>query len=241
LRVLLTGNRTFVVVQNDYDLAFVVNNKIGKRENVLLIPGSGINVNDFSPVTRKQKRAKIKVLMASRILIDKGVREYFSAAQAICEKRDDVEFLLAGEPDPGNPSSIEDKEIASWNQVAGFSVLGYVEDMRQLLRAVDIFVLPSYREGLPKSLLEAAACGLPIVTTDVPGCNDVVVQNSNGLLVPPRQVVPLTEAIDELVKCPNLREDFGRLGRQRVADLFNEERVLAKTTEIYSNFAKSET
>jgi len=236
LRVLLTGSRTYVVVQNKYDEAFLLQNRVGKKENIFLIPGSGVDVAHFSPLPRRPERNEIRVLMASRILVDKGVREYVGAAQIIGQSRNNVEFLLAGTPDLGNPSSIHDSEIVQWESFSGLRMLGYVEKIRDLLCSVDIFVLPSYREGLPRSLLEAASCHLPIVTTDVPGCNDVVIQNLNGILVPPKQTEPLARAIIQLIDQPELREKMGRRGRKRVEDLFSDDRVLTETAGIYRTF-----
>jgi len=236
LRWLFTGKNTHVIVQNKVDYSFFLKHRVCSPKNLHLIYGSGINVHDYEVRNRGVKRGETRVLMASRLLVDKGVREYIEASQSHRFKESGVRFFLAGEPDSGNPSSISQQEITSWKNLANFTYLGYIEEMSELMQTVDIFVLPSYREGLPRSLLEAAACELPIVTTDVPGCNEVVIHEVNGLLVPARSVEPLGEAIEKLVLAPSLQKQYGRVGRERVAELFSEAMVLEKTLKIYKSF-----
>lgn len=233
LRMLLGGKKTHIVVQNQSDYDFFLINQIGRFENVHLIYGSGVDTSHFIPNTTRQNSTCVRVLMASRILVDKGVREYIEAIQSKRLQGKKIHFLLAGQPDSGNPSSIDPVEIASWDRITGFEYLGHVDDMAELLNSVDVFVLPSYREGLPRSLLEAAACALPIVTTDVPGCNEVVIDEFNGLLVSARQSETLALAIERMVDSPSLRWEFGQRGRQRVSEHFGEDLVLTKTLDIY--------
>jgi len=238
IRWLFIGKGTHVVVQNRIDAEFFSRNRLSPPNNLHLIEGSGINMQDFAPAKVKD-RQKIRVLMASRILVDKGVREYVELAKSKQFSQTTVEFLLAGDIDPGNPSSITPEEFAEWAQIPQLSCLGYVSDMSGLLNDVDIFVLPSYREGLPRSLLEASAAEIPIVTTDVPGCNEVVIDGVNGLLVPVRSTQALADAIVRLLADAELRKEMGRKGRERVAQLFSEKIVLEKTSAIYGSFSSS--
>jgi glycosyltransferase involved in cell wall biosynthesis len=232
LQKLLSGKNCRTVVQNQDDQAALLNLGISRTESLSLIPGSGVNLEKFAP-TVVQKTGNVKILMASRILIDKGVREYVAAARKILALRADVEFLLAGTPDPGNPSAIGIEEIETWRDTKGFEYLNYVENMKELLDSIDIAVLPSYREGLPRSLLEASACQLPCVTSDVPGCHDVVNNGVTGYLVEPKKAGELALAMEKLIDDPDLRKRMGLAARERVASLFSEKMVIDKTLEIY--------
>jgi len=232
LQKLLIGKNCRTVVQNQDDRAALLNLGISRAETLFLIPGSGVNLEKFAPCVIKNT-GNVKILMASRILIDKGVREYVAAARKILALRVDVEFLLAGTPDPGNPSAIGIEEIETWCDIKGFEYLNYVENMKELLDSIDIAVLPSYREGLPRSLLEASACQLPCVASDVPGCHDVVNDGVTGYLVEPKTTGELALAMEKLIDDPDLRERMGVAARERVARLFSEEMVIDKTLEIY--------
>jgi glycosyltransferase involved in cell wall biosynthesis len=232
LQKLLSGKKCCTVVQNQDDKEALLNLGISRTESLFLIPGSGVDLEKFVPSLRG-KTGNVKILMASRILIDKGVREYVAAARKILALRADVDFLLAGTPDPGNPSAIGIEEIETWRDVKGFEYLNYVENMKELLGSIDIAVLPSYREGLPRSLLEASACQLPCVASDVPGCNHVVDDGVTGYLVQPKAVGELALAMEKLIDDPDLRKRMGVAARERVARLFSEKMVINKTLEIY--------
>jgi glycosyltransferase involved in cell wall biosynthesis len=221
------------VVQNQDDKEALLNLGISRTESLFLIPGSGVDLEKFVPSFRK-KTGNVKILMASRILIDKGVREYVAAARKILALRADVEFLLAGTPDPGNPSAIGIEEIETWRDVKGFEYLNYVENMKELLDSIDIAVLPSYREGLPRSLLEASACQLPCVASDVPGCNQVIEDGVTGYLVEPKKIDELALAMERLIDDPDLRKWLGLAARERVSRLFSEEMVIEQTLAIYN-------
>jgi len=233
LQKFLSGKNCRTVVQNQDDQAALLNLGISRAETLFLISGSGVNLEKFTP-SDVQKTGSVKILMASRILIDKGVREYVAAARKILALRADVEFLLAGTPDPGNPSAIGIKEIETWRDIKGFEYLNYVENMKQLLDSIDIAVLPSYREGLPRSLLEASACQLPCVASDVPGCNYVVDDGVTGYLVQPKTVGELALAMERLIDAPDLRKKMGLAARERVSRLFSEEMVIGQTVAIYN-------
>jgi len=236
LQKLLRGEKCCTVVQNQDDKEALLNLGISRTESLFLIPGSGVDLEKFVPSFRK-KTGNVKILMASRILIDKGVREYVAAARKILALRADVEFLLAGTPDPGNPSAIGIEEIETWRDVKGFEYLNYVENMKELLDSIDIAVLPSYREGLPRSLLEASACQLPCVASDVPGCNQVIEDGVTGYLVEPKKIDELALAMERLIDDPDLRKWLGLAARERVSRLFSEEMVIEQTLAIY-NMAK---
>jgi glycosyltransferase involved in cell wall biosynthesis len=171
--------------------------------------------------------------MVGRLLREKGVREFVEAAEMVTRSVA-ARFLLAGAPDPGNPSSIDPAVIEAWHRQGRVSFLGHREDIRDLLRDADLVVLPSYREGAPLSLIEAAACGLPLIATDVPGCREIVLHNVNGLLVPPRHVKELADAILALLQDDKRRVAMGRRSRSLACELFSQERVVRETLNIYA-------
>lgn len=137
------------------------------------------------------------------MLWDKGVRDFVEAAKTLREQGRDIGFVLAGTPDPGNPASIPESALREWQSAGIVDWVGHVEDMPKLFAAADIVALPSYREGLPKSMIEAAACGRPLIATDVPGCRSVVTNNVDGLPVPVRDATALADAIARLQEAPS--------------------------------------
>ena len=143
-------------------------------------------------------------------------------------------FILAGSPDPGNPTSISMESLEGWHLEGCIEYLGWQENVAELLMTADVVCLPSYREGLPKSLIEACACGLPIVTTDTVGCREVVSDGENGFLVPIKSVEPLADALEKLIKDPSLRRRMGALGRIRAERLYDTQKISSLTLEVYS-------
>jgi len=243
LKVALAGAYNRVIVQNPDDRGVLIKAGLIAPERVHLIPGSGVNTQRFTPHCKTTPSTEptmtkaimpvCRVLLAARLLWEKGIGEYVQAARLLKEKGLPVQFFLAGSPDTKNPTSVSTERISEWQQGGYVKLLGHVDAMEQLMSQIDIGVLPSYREGLPRSLLEAAACGLPIVTTDVPGCREVVTHGINGLLVPPRDPEALANAIEYLVKNPEERQRMGKAGRARVLAEFDERIVLQKTIAVY--------
>jgi glycosyltransferase involved in cell wall biosynthesis len=177
--------------------------------------------------------ACFRVLLPARLLWDKGLAEYVEAARLLRAEGREVDFLLAGDPDPGNPASVPESTVRGWVEQGLVQWLGHVDDMPALFRAVDAVVLPSYREGLPKGLIEAAACGLPLVTTDVPGCREVVTHGVEGLLVPVRDAGALAAAIARLQDSPDLRASLGQAARARALAEYDERIVIQRTLAVY--------
>jgi glycosyltransferase involved in cell wall biosynthesis len=173
------------------------------------------------------------LLFAARLLWDKGIQQYVDAARMLRSAGLHIEFLVAGSPDPGNPASVPAQTVQEWRDEGLITPLGHVEDMVHWLHRVDVAVLPSYREGLPKSLIEAAACGLPIITTDAPGCREIVEHGVNGLLVPCRDAQALADAIRFMVEHPDERARMGAAGREKVLREFDESIFLARTLDVY--------
>jgi glycosyltransferase involved in cell wall biosynthesis len=173
------------------------------------------------------------VVLPARLLWDKGLAEYVEAARLLRDRAVPVDLLLAGEPDPGNPAAVPGEEVASWVAQGLVRRLGHVDDMPALFRSVDIVVLPSYREGLPKGLIEAGASGCALVTTDVPGCREVVTHERDGLLVPVRDAGALADAIERLVTDPALRARLAAAAREKAVAEFDERIVIERTLEVY--------
>jgi glycosyltransferase involved in cell wall biosynthesis len=175
----------------------------------------------------------ITVMLVSRMLWDKGVREFIEAARQLHAQGLDARFVLVGKPDPANPASIPLAKLHEWHGQHGIEWWGQRDDMPAVWRQAHIACLPSYREGLPKSLLEAAACGLPIVTTDAPGCREVVNDADNGLLVPIRDAEALAVALEKLIRDPALCRRMGQRSRVRALAEFSQEQVIAETLQLY--------
>ena len=168
-----------------------------------------------------------------RLLDSKGLRTLVAAHELLARRGRAVRLLIAGAPDPANPDSIPPAEIAAWSARSGVELLGHVADIGAVWAAAHIAVLPSRREGLPKSLLEAAACGRPIVATDVPGCRAIAREGVNALLVPADDAAALADAIDRLAQDAELRRRFGAASRRLAEDEFSSQRIGRETVALY--------
>lgn len=205
-------------------------------ENLRLVKGSGVDLNDYN-FSKEPDGKPIVFLLVGRMLWDKGISEYVGAAQVLKRKYgDDIKFLLVGKNDPQNVTSIIEKQLLSWNKEGAIEWLGFRKDIKELNESCHVAVLPSYREGTPKSLLEAMAIGRPIITTDVPGCREVVSASemSNGILVKVRDRDALVIAMEKLFLSKPQRVSMGKKGREMVERQFSLEKVLRDTFDIYA-------
>lgn len=227
------------LVENQNDRSFL--KTFGISDNKIeVLPGSGVNLEDFRPVNEtKNISGPPIVMMACRLIWPKGVGVFAEAAKKIQKWGCLARFVLVGEPDPHNPESVPVSIIKKWEDDGIFKWLGAKTDMNNILQQADIFCLPtSYREGMPKVLLEAMACGLPCITTNTRGCNEAVRHEENGLLVPPDDPQALALAIRKLVESPELRQKLGKAGR-RIAEIeYNEKIVCNRTMEIFKEMLK---
>ena len=223
--------RSHAVVQNAENAKFV--ESLGVRpERISLVRGAGVDVRTFRP--QPEPDGPIRVTMVSRLLRDKGVREFIEAASLVRKVRDDIVFTLVGAPDEGNPTSVPIEQVRSWAADGLVEWWGQREDVADVLAGSHVAVLPTYYgEGVPKTLLEAAACGRPIVATNVPGCREVVHHGENGLLVPARDPRALADAIVALADDPARRAAMGAKSRQRALTEFAAERINAETLRVY--------
>lgn len=231
LRLALRGNQ--VIVQNPDDGEAVQALGVAP-ERIHLIPGAGVDVEAFSP--RPEPEGLPVVMLASRLLWDKGVGEFVEVARRLAGR---ARFVLVGAPDSGNPASVSEKDIAAWQEEGVIEWWGQREDMNVTLNGAHIVCLPSYREGLPKVLLEAMACGRAVIATDAPGCRDCVRDGDNGFLVPVKDVGALTAAVSRLLDDPDERKRLGARGRQRAVAEFSQERVIEATLAVYREILRS--
>lgn len=228
-------NGGVVIVQNPDDREFL--NKCGVRDQSLrLIRGAGVDLADFSPGAEPDGIPI--VVLASRMLREKGVAEFVDAAEILRQRAVPARFVLVGEPDAANPASIPEQTLASWREKGLVEWWGRRSDMPAVLAGCAVFCLPSYYgEGIPKVLLEAAASSRPIVTTDSPGCREVVRHGDNGFLVRPRDAVAIADALQPLIEHPDLRRSMGQRGRERAVAEFGVDHVIAQTLAIYGELA----
>ena len=220
-----------VIIQNKDDLKTLVEWGVLKINKVKLLRGSGVKIADFSNLDEPEGTPI--VCFAARFLRDKGINEFILAARLLHKKGIKARFCLAGEPDLNNPTSLSIDEVNKLKKDKSIEVLGYQNDISNLYAKSHIICLPSYREGLPKSLVEAAAASRAVVTTDVPGCREVIIPNKTGLLVPIKDPVKLADALEWLINHPQERVDMGKAGRILAENEFTIEKIVQNHIEIY--------
>lgn len=240
LRVGLKKNNIKVTVQNEDDFHFIKNLKIVKNEDLLIIDGSGIDLELFKYSPEPESEV-IKILFPARMMRDKGLFEFEEAARVLKIKfGDKIDLILAGNIDVENKTSVDEKLLLNWSAEGHVKWIGDQTNMPELLSRSHIVVMPSYQEGLPKSLMEACAVGRPIVTTDVPGCRDVVQDNYNGFLVPVKNSAKLATAIEKLIIDKDLRINMGKRGYELAVERFDCKITVNQTIELYRTFYKSQ-
>lgn len=227
-RFALGGKNSHVIVQNPDDKA-VVNSIVSVP--ITLIRGSGVDLSQYEHI--EENNENIKVSMACRLLKDKGVFEYIEAAKIVKQKLPNVEFKLYGDIDIHNPASLTSEDVENIKNDGFVKVYGFSSDIAKVFSDSNIVVLPSYREGLPKVLIEAAACGRAVVTTDVPGCRDAIEPNITGLLCEVKDSKSLASTIEKLIINNDLRNSMGKAGRELAQNEFDIKKVIEKHFEIY--------
>jgi glycosyltransferase involved in cell wall biosynthesis len=227
---LAVPRRARVIAQNPDDRDKIAG-VLGGRRDIALIRGVGIDLARFRPAP--EPAGPVTVVLASRMLKSKGVGEFAAAARQLKAAGSAARFILAGEPDAGNPATLTRAQLAAWADDGAVEWIGFCDDVPALLARSHIVCLPSYGEGLPLGLLEAAAAGKPIVSTDVSGCREVVRQGDNGILVPARDARALAAALERLIGDATLRARFGERSREIAEQEFDERRAIAATLAIY--------
>lgn len=228
----LFANRVFF--QNISDQQFFISHKLVDKNVSQLIAGSGIDTALYQPTSIKQS-LKPKFIMVARLIKDKGVLEYIEAAKVIKSKYKDIEFALLGDFYFDNPTSITHQEVQKWCDDGIIEYLGVSDNVKDIVQEYDCVVLPSYREGLSRVLLEAASMSKPIVTTDIAGCKEVVEDGVNGFLCKVKDVESLVEALEKMIKLSTTqREEMGLKGREKVIKEFSEDLVIDAYFEVIS-------
>lgn len=237
-RLALSAKNKTVIVQNLDDLRILRQYVAIPESQTTLIPGSGVDLKQFDfqpfPLTNKI------VLMACRLLADKGVYEFHRSVRLLKEKYPDVKFVLVGGIDPDNPTSLTKKELNEWVERGDLEWWGHQRDMSEILSQATIVVLPSYREGMPKVLLEAQALGRPIVTTDVPGCREAIEDGKTGFLVQVKDEQSLANAIEKLIINDELCLQFSHNARVLAEQKFDIKQVVKTHINIYENLVQSQ-
>lgn len=232
-RLVLRHPHMRVIFQNSDDRELFVQSGWVREGEDVVIAGSGVDPQEFRP--REAGGDQIPLVMfASRMLRTKGLPEFVDAVRILKREGVPARYVLVGDPDPSNPASVGEEVLRGWASEIGLEYWGYRADMPAVLRGADIVCLPSHREGIPKVLIEAAACAIPIVTTDTPGCNDIVHDGINGILIPIGDVARLAAALRTLIEDPPLRLRMGAAGRDRVIREFSLRSVIEQTFRLYA-------
>ncbi len=227
---LAIGSNTQVIFQNRDDESIFLKNKIIEKKQSFLIRGSGVDLTVFKFI---KEPINLKIVMfVSRLLKDKGVIEFYEAAKKL-QNLENVKFVLVGDIDLDNPNSLNESELNALVESGLVEHWGFSNDIDKIIPQSNIIVLPSYREGLPKSLIEAAACGRAVITTNVPGCRDAVEPNVTALLVDKKNSHQLSNAILKLIENDEMRLEFGKAGRELAEENFNIDYVVAAHFAIY--------
>ena len=237
-RLALGAKNKTVIVQNLDDLRILRQYVAIPESQTVLIPGSGVDLQQFDvqPLPLKNKT----VLMACRLLADKGVYEFHRSAMLLKEKYPNVRFVLVGGIDPDNPASLTEEELNKWVEKEDLEWWGHQSNMSEVLSQATIVVLPSYREGMPKVLLEAQALGRPIVTTDVPGCREAIENGKTGFLAQVKDEQSLANAIEKLISNDELCLEFSRNARALAEKKFDIKQVVKTHMNIYENLMQSQ-
>lgn len=230
-RLALGHRNSRVIFQNTADRDVLLQAGAVRPEQVVLIRGSGVDLQAFAVAPEPPE--PIVAVMVCRLLADKGVREFVEAARLSFTRSQRIRWVLAGSIDSGNPAGISTHELEAWRKQGMVDCVGEQSDVAGLYARSHIAVLPSYREGLPKSLVEAAACGRAVVTTDVPGCRDAIEPDVTGLLVPSHDAAALCSAVQRLADDPELRQRFGAEGRHLAERAFDIRLVVQRHLELY--------
>lgn len=241
-RIAFGQRKLKVIFQNESDRATFVQHKLVKPEKTTLIRGSGVDCNVFKPKDQQTALPEHPViLLASRMIRDKGIAEFAQAAGIVKKQLPGVRFVLAGMIDDSNPNAIPKDQLQEWQSAGLLAWLGHRDDMLELISQASIIALPTYYpEGVPKFLIEAAASGKPIITTNRPGCNDIVKHEINGLLIPERDSEALAGAVIHLLNNPDIMHQMGQAGRKLVLEEFDVKIVIAKTLALYEELLSSQ-
>ena len=231
-RRLLNRPNTRFIFQNPDDREYFIHRKLIQEDRTVLVRGSGVDMNQFSPAPEAEGLPVI--LLASRMLWNKGVDVFVKAARQLIDEGVSARFVLAGSCDSESPTAIPLEVLEKWSHEKVIEWWKHCSDMTEVFHAAHIVCLPTtYGEGVPKVLIEAAACGRAIIATDVPGCREIVIERENGILIPPGNSKALANAIRVLIEDPQLRKKMGESGRRIASAEFSSEHVISQTLALY--------
>lgn len=232
-KLIMNGKSNKVIIQNNFDRDYLISKKIINKKKIIMIYGSGVDLNIFNS-KNKIKTKNINIMMISRLLFEKGVIEYLTAAREIKSLYHDIEFSLIGDFDD-NPGSLKIDDILPFTESGIVNFHGFKKDIHKVLAKASIIVLPSYREGFPKVVMEASASGVPVITTNVPGCKDSIVNGETGMLVPPKDYQAIKDAISSFLEDRNKIEIMGYNARKHAEKYFDINKVINTHLQIYNN------
>ena len=227
------SKRSKVIFENIDDLNYFKSLRAVDSNYACVISGAGVEV-DKTFLEKKRKNKIPKVVLIARMLKDKGIYEFFEAFQLLKNKKIKCQFVLVGDVDPSNPASIKRSTLEKWKNEKSIEWLGWIDNIEKVLLKTDILCLPSYREGLPKSLVEGAAAGLPLVSTDTVGCREVVIDGHNGFLVPIKDSKALADAIEKLIIDNSLRKSMGKKSFKMASSKFSSSKINSLTLKVYN-------
>jgi glycosyltransferase involved in cell wall biosynthesis len=235
IRLACSGRNNRSILQNKGDQDLLIDRRLIDGANIRLLPGGvGVDTETFQLRRKAAVGGKPTIVFASRLLREKGIVEFVTAAKQLSDAGLDAHFIVAGTPDPGNPGSVTEAELAEWRGWGILDFIGHYDDMPELLQRADIVVLvTAYGEGAPRILMEAAASGVPVIASDHPACRQVVTHGETGLLVPSRDAEALATAMQRLLEDPELRAGMGQKARQKMETEFDERIVINRTLDVY--------
>jgi len=232
MRFALDAPRAALIVQNSEDARTLLANRLVRNERLVLIRGSGVDTDIYRPTPEPD--CEPVVVLPARMLWDKGVGEFAAAARILRGRGVRARFVLVGQPDRHNPRAVPRSQLEAWAREGVVEWWGLKHDMAEVYAKAHIVCLPTYYEGLPKALLEAAACGKPIVATDIPGCREIARPGVNALLAPVRDAQSLAAALERLIADPALRHELGAAGRRIAEQEFTHQAVADQTLGLYA-------
>lgn len=235
-RIALRHRRGRVIFQNPDDLELFAKRGLVDRAVATIIRGTGVDMDRFKPAATGNGD-RMTVMFPARIIGDKGIHEFVHAARQLTAAGVAADFVLVGRTDPVNPTAVSEATVRQWEQEGIVAWWGFHDDMATTLARADVVCMPSYREGLPRVLIEAAACGLPMVTTDVPGCREIVRDGENGFLVPARDGPATADAIARLVADAGARKRMGKNSRAIALKDYAIDDFVARTLAVYAEVA----
>jgi len=240
LRYLISKRNNYFIFQNDDDKEIFIKNNIVAMNKFYMIRGMGVNLGEFKQTSFHDKQ-RVRFLFPARMLKDKGLIEYIDAAKIVEKQVSHVEFILAGSIDRAHPTAVAEEELKELIANTSISWIGYQENMIPVYEASDIVVLPSYREGFPKVLIEAAAIGRPIITTDVPGCKDAVQDGINGYLVPVKNVEKLVEKMFCFIYNNKLKYEMGNASSRIARKYYDNIKINTQYLSFFNTILSAET